>query len=100
MPFPRGGISNPREIIVRNWYKNGGQVSGDIQLFLAPEVVDDLGLGVSLLRVPDVVGELKIGDDEPSAFLRDIFRIYIPTRFPGNQGSANTTSRVYGDLRS
>jgi hypothetical protein len=65
------------------------------------------------------VGELKIGDDRtvgvPAGYLPDIhthtinvYKSYVnniysyrlPTRFPGNQGWDNTTSRVYGDLRS
>ena len=92
---------------------------GDIQFLLAPEVVDDLGFGVSLLRVPDVVGELKVGDDRTvgvlagylpdihthtlnvyQSYVNNIYSYRLPTRFPGNQGSDNTTSRVYGDLWS
>jgi len=92
---------------------------GEIQLLLPAEIVDDLGFGVSLLRIPDVVGELKIGDDRTigvlagylpyihthtlsvyKSYVKYIYSYRLPTHFHGNQGSDNTTSRVYAELWS
>ena len=55
------------------------QAPGDLFVVGAPEVVDDLGLGALLDRVPDILGELEVARVEPSArFWRDWRRYMCP----------------------